>query len=597
MSRYTADSRDRVLAAVDMLNLVSSRTELRRAGVNSYFGLCPFHDERTASFHVRPDEKHYHCFGCQVSGDPFDFVMETEGLDFKAALEALADRFGVKLETEDEDPGAAERRERRERLYSLLGRAATYYSRYLWEAQEAQPARAYLLGRGLEEATLREFRVGYAPSAWDRMLRASRASGYDEQELLAVGLAQRSRNRPGSVYDRFRERIMFPAVDPRGRVHGFGARAMRDNQRPKYLNTSDGELYHKREVLFGVDLARSAAARADRMILVEGYTDVLALHQAGLRNAVGIMGTALTEEQVRELERMAHVLELCLDADRAGQDAMLRAARLARARKLELRVVALPEGTDPAELVEQDGGDSLRKLVEDSKPFVVFHVDRILERADTSSAEGRDRALDELRPVLDELPASILRDELLRRVAGQLELTEGRLTALLAAGDRGGSRNDGAADGRGADAGTPGLRLDHGPRPERTFLALCIALPDLGAQQLAAIAPDELLTSEALRRVARHLAAGRTGSPLTELPADDEGFARLMAGLVELAGRIPDPSPDRLEHVRLVLDRDRLDRAIIRARGTGSGTGELARERELVRDRIRAVGDRLAQTD
>src|SRR5262249_10190941 len=161
---------------------------------------CPFHDERTASFHVRPDEKHYHCFGCQVSGDPFDFVMETEGLDFKAALEALADRFGVKLETEDEDPGAAAGRERRERLDSLLRRAARYYSGSLGEAQEAEPARAYLLGRGLEEATLREFRVGYAPSAWDRMLRASRASGYDEQELLAVGLAQRSRNRPGSVY-------------------------------------------------------------------------------------------------------------------------------------------------------------------------------------------------------------------------------------------------------------------------------------------------------------------------------------------------------------------------------------------------------------
>ena len=200
MSRYTADSRDRVRDAVDMVALVSTRTELRRAGVNSYFGLCPFHEERSGSFHVRPDEKHYHCFGCQVSGDPFDFVMETEGLDFKAALETLADRFGVKLETEAEDPEAASRRERRERLFSLLGRAATYYSRYLWEAQEADGARSYLTGRGLEEPTLREFRVGYAPSAWDRMLRASRASGFSEEELLAVGLAQRSRNRPGSIY-------------------------------------------------------------------------------------------------------------------------------------------------------------------------------------------------------------------------------------------------------------------------------------------------------------------------------------------------------------------------------------------------------------
>ncbi len=607
MSRYTADSRDRVLTAVDMLALVSTRTDLRRAAVNSYFGLCPFHDERTGSFHVRPDEKHYHCFGCQASGDPFDFVMETEGLDFKAALEALADRFGVKLETEDEDPAAASRRERRERLFALLGRATTYYSRYLWEAREAQPARAYLLGRGLEEQTLKEFRVGYAPSAWDRMLRASRASGYSEEELLAVGLAQRSQNRPGSVYDRFRERIMFPAIDARGRVHGFGARAMRDNQRPKYLNTSDGEVYHKREVLFGVDLARSAASRADRMILVEGYTDVLALYQAGLRNAVGIMGTALTEEQVTQLERIVHVLELCLDADRAGQDAMLRASRLARMRKLELRVVALPEGTDPAELVEQQGGEALRKLVEGSQPFVVFNVDRILERADTTSAEGRDRALDELRPVLNEVPASILRDELVRRVAGRLELTETRLTTLLATrastspsgappSSRGG---DGTAASGTSGAGSSAARA-RGPRSERMFLALCIALPELGAQTLATIDSDELLTSGQLRRAARHLAEGRTAAPLSDLPPEDEEFARVMAALVQLAGRIPDPSADRLEHARLVLDRDRLERAILRVRGQGTGragTAELARERETVRDAIRAVGTRLEPAD
>ncbi|MGI8507504.1 MAG: DNA primase [Solirubrobacteraceae bacterium] len=595
MSRYTSDSRDRVLAAVDMLALVSTRVDLRRAGVNSYFGLCPFHEERSGSFHVRPDEKHYHCFGCQASGDPFDFVMETEGLDFKAALEALGDRFGIKLETEDEDPGAAVRRERRERLQSLLGRASTYYSRYLWEAREAQPARAYLLGRGLEERTLKEFRVGYAPSAWDRILRASRTSGYSDEELLAVGLVQRSKNRPGQVYDRFRERIMFPAVDARGRVHGFGARAMRENQRPKYLNTSDGELYHKREVLFGIDLARSAAARADRMILVEGYTDVLALHQAGLRNAVGIMGTALTEEQVTELQRIAHVLELCLDADRAGQDAMLRASRLARRRELELRVVGLPEGTDPAELVEREGADALRGLVEASKPFVAFHVDRILARADTRSAEGRDRALQELRPVLDEVPASILRDELVRRVAGRLELTEGRLTTLLAsrparaAGAPGGpapSPERSAADGRAPSS------TDRGPRLERMFLALCIALPELGARMLAAVDPDELLTSEPTRRAAGHL-NGHTASPLADLPPDDEEFARVLAGLVQLAGRIPDPTPDRLEHARLMLERDRLDRAIIRVRGHEAGTGALAREREGVLDAIRAVVARL----
>ncbi|MGZ4172651.1 MAG: DNA primase [Solirubrobacteraceae bacterium] len=605
MSRYTADSRDRVFAAVDMIALVSTRTELRRAAVDSYFGLCPFHDERTGSFHVRPDEKHYHCFGCQESGDPFDFVMQTEGLDFKRAMETLADRFGVQLETEDEDPGAAARRQRRERLHALLDRVTTYYARYLWEAGEAQDARAYLLGRGLAEETLKEFRVGYAPSAWDRVLLASRRAGYSDEELLAVGLAQRSRTRPGSIYDRFRERIMFPAVDARGRVHGFGARRMRENQGgAKYLNTSDGELYHKREVLLGIDLARAPAAKAGRMILVEGYTDVLALHQAGIRNAVGIMGTSLTEEQIRELERVVKVLELCLDADRAGQDAMLRAARLAAGRDLELRVVPLPEGTDPADLIERDGAEALRSRVEGSAPFVVFNVEWILNRADTRSAEGRDRALNELRPVLNDLSASVLRDELVRRVAGRLELTEGRLASLLQGGGSAGGavgtprRGNGSSPGGGPDAsGDPSV--SGGPsqaiRGERLLLALCLALPDQGQRLLAELDIDETLTSTSLRRAATHLAA-HLRAPLSDLPADDEEFARTISGLVELAGRVPDPSPARLEHARLKLDLDRLDRAIIRARAQGAGTGELARQRETVRDAIRHAVARLEKT-
>jgi DNA primase len=588
VSRYTADSRDRVFAAVDMLALVSTRTELRRAGVNSYFGVCPFHDERTGSFHVRPDEKHYYCFGCAASGDPFTWMMETEGLDFKGALESLADRFGVALETEAEDPGAAARRQRRERLYSLLNRTATYYSRYLWEAREAQAARAYLLGRGLHEETLKEFRVGYAPSAWDRILLASRRAGYSDEELLTAGLAQRSRNQPGRIYDRFRERIMFPAVDARGRVHGFGARRMRENQGgAKYLNTSDSELYHKREVLFGIDLARAAAARAGRMILVEGYTDVLALHQAGIRNSVGIMGTSLTEEQIGELERVVKVLELCLDADRAGQDAMLRAARLAAGRSLELRVVALPDGSDPADLIEREGADALRARVESSAPFVVFNVQRILDRADTRSAEGRDRALAELRPVFDELSASVLRDELVRRVAGRLELSEARLATLLTSG---GSAGGVPAVNGGGGAGPPavGSGASQAVRSERLFLALCLAVPEAGTRALAEVDVQELLTSAPLRRAARHL-AGRLSAPLAGLPADDEELARTISGLVELAGRVPDPGPDRLEHVRLILELERLERAILRARGEGAGTSELARHRETVREEMRDV--------
>jgi DNA primase len=594
VSRFTADSRDRVRDAVDMIAVVSDHTELRRAGASEYVGRCPFHDERTPSFGVNPIEKVYYCFGCQASGDVFTFVMETEGLDFPGALQTLADRFGVELQTEDEDPQASERRKRRERLQSLLGRASTYYARYLWEAREAQPARDYLQSRGLHDEALKEFRVGYAPSAWDRILTASRRAGFSDDELLAVGLAQRSQNRPGQIYDRFRERIMFPSTDARGNVIGFGARAMRDNQRPKYLNTAEGELYHKRRVLFGLDRARAAAARIGSVILVEGYTDVLALHQAGLNNAVGIMGTALTEEQISELERLAKVLVLCLDADRAGQDAMLRAAELTDRRKLELRVVALPDGTDPAELIERAGADALRELVAASVPFVKFHVERILELGDLSSAEGRDRAFAQLQPALRDLPKNAFGQDLLRRVAGKLELSEARLATLIEsatprslapAADA--NQNGGGATTNGAEA------LDQGARAERTFLALCIALPQAGARTLFEIDPEQLITSEFMRRAARHL-AGRTQSPLADLPPDDEPLARTVAGLVEEAGRAGHVTDDQLEHARLVLEQARIDRAIRRAKSEGgTGIAELAREREAVMAARRTVYARL----
>jgi DNA primase len=566
VTRYASGSRDLVLDAVDMVALVASRTELRRRGANSYFGLCPFHDERTPSFHVSPDEKLYHCFGCQASGDPFTFVMETESIDFTGALEALAKRFGVRLQTENEDPEAAARRRTRERLYTLLDRAAAFYARYMWEAGEASRAREYLLGRGLSEQILREFRVGYAPSAWDRMLMGSRSAGFTEEELIAAGLAQRSRSAPGRIYDRFRERIMFPCADLRGRVVGFGARAMRDNQPPKYLNTAEGELYHKRDIVYGLQVARAEAARAGEVVLVEGYTDVLALHGAGLRNAVGIMGTSLTEEQIGQLQKIAPVLVLCLDADAAGQEAMVRAAGLVRKRALELRVVVLPAGRDPAELVASEGGRALRERVKGAVPFGSFQVERILSGADIRSAEGRDRAIQELKPVFDELPPGLLRDGLMQRVAGLLGLNEGQLAAMFA-------RQVPGRPARGDGGETrPREVVDPDIRKERDFLVLCVALPSAGERALERVDLDEHITSVLLRRAARFL-AGRLDLPMTGLPPDDEELARVIAELVERAGRVAVVRAEHIEQQRLVLELGRLEREIRRARVTDRRAG------------------------
>ncbi|MCW2966584.1 MAG: dnaG, partial [Solirubrobacteraceae bacterium] len=430
MPRYTDQSKERVRDAIDIVDLVGSRVELRRSGGTSFSGLCPFHDERSPSFSVDAAKKVFHCFGCQEGGDGFSFVMKLDGLDFPGALEYLADRYKVPLEVAEEDPQAAAKRERRERLLELLERAATFYVRMLWESEEAAGARDYLRDRGLEEAVLREFRVGYAPSAWDTLLLVARRAGFGDREIYDAGLSQR--NQQGRTYDRFRRRITFPLADRRGRVLGFGARALGADQQPKYLNTSENEVFHKGRQLFGSDVARASAAKAGQTIVCEGYTDVIALHQAGLRNAVGIMGTAMTEQQVEALAGLAPTVLLALDADSAGQEAMLRAARVAAGRKLELRVVPLPVGSDPADLVQRDGPEAVGELIGASVPLVRFQVQRALDTADLSGAEGKDHVIDELRPVFAGLAPSVMRQELLGMVASRLDLADALVAELLA---------------------------------------------------------------------------------------------------------------------------------------------------------------------
>ena len=576
MARYTADSKDGVRDAIDMVDLVGTRTELRRAGADSYSGLCPFHDERTPSFSVKPSEKLYYCFGCQASGDAFTFVMETQGLDFPGALELLADRYNVRLELEDEDPRASEGRRRRERLLELLERTCGYFERYLWESDEAARAREYLAGRGLEQALLAEFRVGYAPSAWDRVLLASRRGGFSERELLDAGLVQRSRDQPGRVYDRFRARITFPLCDRRGRVLGFGARAMRAEDAAKYLNSADGEVFHKREHLFGEHLARAVAAKAGSVVLCEGYTDVIAMHQSGVRNCVGLMGTALTDEQLALLSRLAPTLVLALDADGPGQEAMLKAARGEEQKRFELRVVPLPAGSDPAEVLQRDGPGGLPALIARAMPFVRFRVERILAAGDVGTPEGRDRVLAELAPVFAKVNLGAMREELEREVASRLGVSEKAVEQLLA-----GARRGSSAAGRPLAVTTPSL--DIGERTERGFLALCIALPDRGGPLLGEIDLDASFSNALTRAAAKHLAA-HIDAPAAGI--DDPALVSLLAELSVRASTLV-VVPAHLEVERRQLELARIERAIDAARaGGGSGMTQLGHEREAVKGEL-----------
>jgi DNA primase len=572
MALYTKDSIERVKDAVDMVELVGARTELKRVG-SRWTGLCPFHDERTPSFSVNAENKLYHCFGCGESGDAIRFVETTEALDFKESVEYLADRYRVELKREQEDPKAEERRRRIERLQSLVERAAAFYQRHLWETSEAAPARDYLAGRGFGEEILREFRIGYAPSAWDKLLTAAQRDGFSQEELAAAGLAQRGRG--GGMYDRFRGRIMFPLADYRARVLGFGARSLRDDQRPKYLNTSENELYHKGRQLFGIDRAASTAAKRGRIVAVEGYTDVLALHQVGLTESVAIMGTALTQQQLTTLAQRVGkngTVYLALDADRAGQDAMRRGARGARDLDLELRVVDMPEGMDPAELIAAEGAEEFSRRVEGARLVPDFEARRVVAQADLGSPRGRDRALEQVRPLVAALPAnSATRDDLVRFVADRLDVPSDYVTSQVAAPPRPVAQADPPAAVTVPDAYE---------RRGRDFLAMCLASGAAGYDYIKRAAEDHF-SSDLLRRTYVHLLE-HFDDPLAALPADD---ASLSALITDVAMREVHADPLALSVAFAQLEKDRVERLLRRA----EREGDEARQRELQPERMRIL--------
>ncbi len=586
MALISSESLERVKQAADIVEVVSAHTDLRRQGVR-WVGLCPFHEERTPSFSVDPQEKLYHCFGCGVGGDTIKFVEEKEGLGFAEAVELLAERYGVELEREREDPQAEARRQQRRRLGELLDRTAAFYGSYLWDSEEAGKARAYLAERGLSEETLRRFGVGYAPSAWDTVLMRGQRAGFEVAQLRAVGLAQRGRG--GGEYDRFRARIMFPIRDRRGRTLGFGGRAMRSDQGAKYVNTAETDFFHKSDMLYGIDLAKAAIAKAGRAVVVEGYTDVLALHQAGLEEAVGVMGTAITAKQVAALSGMVEEVILALDADSAGQEAMLRTQQVAADRRMRLRVAAMPPGEDPAEMVAAEGGaERFRELVEGAIDLPAFQVGLVLERTDISSPAERDRALSELAPILAAMGETASRDDLVRLVAEKLELEPalvmGRLTA--ARPPSGGTPQRAGID-RGAEAQRRRGELTSRERRERALLAMCIALPEEGREYLARLGDDHLskLGARAAGWLAEHL-----DDPASNLPHDDAELATLIAELVILAHDEP-ASPEAMELNFMLLEQGRLE-AEIAAAGEGEDVerrAELSRERAALVEQIARV--------
>lgn len=608
MAKITTASIERVREAADIVEVIGSRTDLRRQGAR-WTGLCPFHDERTPSFSVNPVDKLYYCFGCEARGDLFSFVQETENLSFGEAVEALADRYGVEIEREAEDPREAERRKRRERLGELLTRAADFYQRFLWESSSAAKVRDYLAARSLGEGVLREFGVGLAPADWGSLMARAQQAGYSLEELAAAGLVRRSRD--GGFYDAFRARIIFPIRDRRGRVIGFGARATKQDQVPKYVNSAETELYRKSQVLYGIDKARNAIAKAGRAVLVEGYTDVLALHQAGITEAVGAMGTAITDQQVAALTSLAGELILCLDADSAGRQAMLRAQQVAAGRQIRLRVATVPGERDPADFLAEDGGDAaFAELLEQAVGIAEFQIDLILAATDKNSPEARDRALAEAAPVLAELEEGAVREELLRRLSDALDFEPGlvarriRQAAQQEPGSGGGPTAAAQTRGQPAAAPVPEAArrkpavLTPRERRERALLAMCIEAPEPGREMLSRLRREHLSSDLAWRAVEwlrEHLNA-----PLEGLPREDEELTGLIQRLVmqsnppetsSLASGYEPASPEAMELNFLILEKRRLETEITAAGEAGDDQkrAALSRERAALVNRMTGI--------
>jgi DNA primase len=584
MARIDKASVDEVVRTADMLEVVGLHTQLRKAGVN-YTGLCPFHQEKTPSFSVDPVEKLYYCFGCGAGGDLIGFVEKTENLTFAEAIESLADRYGVTLRYEE--TGATDAgRKRRDRLRRLLDQSCAYYERVLWAARAAEAARAYLAGRGLGEEAAREFRLGYSLTAWSKLRDSALAKGFTEKELLDAGLTVPGKR--GAGYDRFRGRLMFPLTDERGRVLGFGARTLGD-EKPKYLNSPETPLYHKSETLFGLDKAKQPASREDALFVVEGYTDVLALVQAGVRNVVASMGTALTEEQLKRLARLTRNLCLCFDADSAGRNAMDRALTVGRSLGITLRVVRVPDGLDPADFIlSGHDADAFKALAVDAETLLQFRIRTVLSSHDLATPEGRIAAFTSLKGVLAQAASPLELDEEVRHVADRLRLSEENIRYLLSAPEAA-ARERGLA-GRTARATGGGMAredrvLTGAHELEIRFLAGCLAVPDEGRAYLAAIDASFFstrLTREACEQVISRLNPSRVGKK-EKVPERDEAEARgsLMPEIVVRSGQEAF-NARVLEELSLRIQEAYLGRLIAKLKVSLAADESEAEEKKLV---------------
>ncbi|MFI1780179.1 DNA primase [Streptomyces rubiginosohelvolus] len=516
--RINDDDVKAVRDAVPIDAVVSEYLQLRNAGGGNLKGLCPFHDEKSPSFQVSPSKGLFHCFGCQEGGDTIAFVMKIDHLSFSETVERLAAKAGITLRYEEGGYNPSHQRGERIRLIEAHQAAAEFYVRAL-ESPEAEIGRTFLAERGFDQEAATHFRVGYSPAGWDHLTRYLRGKGFSDKELITSGLSQDGRRGP---IDRFRGRLMWPISDTAGDIVGFGARKLRDDDNgPKYLNTPETPVYKKSQVLYGIDLAKKDIAKASRAVVVEGYTDVMACHLAGVTTAIATCGTAFGNDHIKILRRLlmdngsARVI-FTFDGDSAGQKAALRAFEDDQKFAAETYIAIAPDGMDPCDLRLVKGDDAVRDLVEPRTPLFEFALRQIVGRYDLETPAGRAAALDEAAAVVAKIKTSSVQREVAVQLAGLVGILDQefvvRRVAQLArwARDKGGDHGDrggrGGPQGRGPRGGAPQQTAPapapafSGPalnlrspahRTERELLKLALQKPALVSPAFDAYGVDE----------------------------------------------------------------------------------------------------------
>jgi len=587
----SVDIKDEIRRRIDLVELIGGHVALKKAG-RYYKGLCPFHQEKTPSFHVDRERGLWHCFGCSRGGDAFTFVMETSNLSFAEAAETLARRAGVQIVR---SPDAAKQASERDRMYRALEAAATFFRAQLLDPERGRPARDYLARRGVDGATAERFRLGYAPNAWDELLRALGNKGYPAALLEKAGLAHL---RPGGDghYDVFRHRVIFPIVDLQDRVVGFGGRVL-DGGEPKYLNSRETAVFTKGRTLYALNWAREAIRHSDEIVVVEGNMDVLTAHQFGITNAVASLGTALTAEQVQVMKRLASRAVIVYDADAAGQHAMERALALFEDADLPVRAVVLPAG-DPDEFLRRQGAEAFRALMAQALPIFEYQIATVAARHDPKTVDGKVRIVEELVPALALVGNPVRQAEYIRLVAERFDVREDAVRQRLRRHRRGTPPSPSARPGpaEGLDVDVASAEPERARRrAERLLLHLMVrerAWREVVARRLTA--------GDFADPVHRVLAQAIMAVPQAEAEAlrdrlEDEAAERLVLELAFEEPPVVEKDKERVvrDAIAYIVERQpaaRRREALARAIAAAQAAGDAEQVRHLQTAYLKLIG-------